>query len=53
MTAVYDSLYIIQNDYLYKVSPSTGSKTVLGDRVWGGPTSMTGAWMEGQYATSK
>jgi hypothetical protein len=53
IAAVYDSLYIIQDDYLHKVSPSTGTWTVLGDRVWSGPTSITGAWMDGKYSTVK
>lgn len=42
MTSLGDWLYVIRNDNLYKVNPTTGSRSVLGSAgIWTGATRMT------------
>jgi hypothetical protein len=41
MTSYGDSLYIISNSQLYRVTANTGARTALSGPIWTGPTRMT------------
>lgn len=51
MTSMGDSLYVIRSNNLYKVNPTTGSRTVVGTSgIWTGATRMTAQHFGGGLA---
>jgi hypothetical protein len=54
MTSIAESLYVIRNNNLYKVNPTTGSRSVLGTSgIWTGATRMTTQHFGGGIANAR